>query len=112
MIKMLYFKERILLKYLLLISLILPPFATSETVELDKKFALKVLVASYVNGFKEFDTTVVGYDDSVSIGIYVDREVQSRERASHLANRFREQVPKLLELNSWAKNVNVIVNVY
>lgn len=101
-----------MLKYLLLIGLIFSPFVISETVEFDKKFALKVLVASYVNGFKEFDTTVVGHDDRVSIGIYVDSEVQSRERASHLANRFREQVPKLLELNSWAKDIKVIVNVY
>lgn len=88
------------------------PHATSKTIELDKRFALKVLVASYVNGFKEFDTTVVGHDDRVSIGIYIDRESKSRERASHLANRFKEHVPKLLKLSPWAKDIKVVVNVY
>lgn len=86
--------------------------AFSETIEIEKTFALKMLVSSYVNGFKEFDTTVVGYDGTVSIGIYVEREGQSKERAEQLAKRFYEQVPKLLERNSWAKDVNVVVNIY
>jgi hypothetical protein len=86
--------------------------AFSETIEIEKTFALKMLVSSYVNGFKEFDTTVVGYDDIVSIGIYVEREGQTKERAEQLAKRFHEQVPKLLKLNSWAKDVSVVVNIY
>ena len=99
-------------KWLLLLILFIPSTAISETVEIDKRFALKMLVASYVNGFKEFDTTVVGYDDSVSIGIYVERDDQVRERAEQLATRFKEQIPKLLDLNPWASGVKVVVTVY
>jgi hypothetical protein len=108
----LYFRERLVLKYLLTIFLLMSSSAFSETIEIEKTFALKMLVSSYVNGFKEFDTTVVGYDGTVSIGIYVEREGQSKERAEQLAKRFYEQVPKLLERNAWAKNVNVVVNIY
>jgi hypothetical protein len=99
-------------KYLLTIFLLMSSDAFSETIEIEKTFALKMLVSSYVNGFKEFDTTVVGYDDIVSIGIYVEREGQTKERAEQLAKRFHEQIPKLLKRNSWAKDVIVVVNIY
>ena len=84
----------------------------AETVEIERSLALKMLVSSYVNGFNEFDTTVVGRESSVSVGIYVDREGQSKERAERLATRFRDQIPKLLELTEWAYDVDLIVTVY
>lgn len=99
-------------KDIFLLSLFLTSAVFAETVEIDKRFALKMLVASYVNGFKEFDTTVVGYDNRVSIGIYVERDNQSRKKAEQLATRFKEQIPKLLDLNSWASGIKVVVTVY
>jgi hypothetical protein len=99
-------------KLLFVLLLIFSTGSSAEIVQLEKRFALKVLVASYVNGFKEFDTTVVGFDDSVSVGIYVERDGQTRENAEILANRFREQIPKLLELNAWAKDIKVVVTIY
>ena len=95
-----------------IIALLISPLALSETVEIEKRFAIKMLVSSYVNGFKKYDTTVVGFDDSVSIGIYIDRDNQTREGAEILEKRFLEQVPKLLKLNTWSKDTKVNVTIY
>ena len=94
----------------LLLSFSLSSYA--ETVEIEKNLAIKMLVASYVHGFNEFDITVVGFDDSVSIGIYVTRNGQTRKSAELLAERFREQVPHLLKMNEWSKSILVTVTIY
>lgn len=99
-------------RLILLGALLFSCASSADSVEIQKRFALKMLVASYVNGFKQYDTSVVGYEDSVSVGIYVEREGQTREGAEVLASRFREQIPKLLRLNSWAKDTKVEVTVY
>jgi hypothetical protein len=100
-------------KYLLVsLLIILSQLCLAETVQIEKSFALKMLVASYVNGFKEYDTTVVGGEGVVSIGIYVDRAGQTKEGAEALSARFKEQVPRLLKLQSWAKDTEVVVNIY
>ena len=57
-----------------------------------------MLVASYVNGFRQYDTTVVGDENFASIGVYIDREGQTREGAEALSSRFREQATKSLEV--------------
>ena len=81
-------------------------------IQLEKRDYLKLIVSTYVNGFKEFDTTVVTFDDSVSVGIYYDSTGQDQQRADQLAKRFRENIPPMLEPYKWAKNIKVIVSVY
>ena len=80
--------------------------------EIEKKDYLSLIVGNYVHGFKEFETSVTSFDDSVSIGIYYDISTQKEQRANQLANKFRTQVPKQLIQYKWANNVKVIVNVY
>ncbi len=97
---------------LLLFIAIMSLAPTAHGIELEKKHYLILIIGNYVHGFKEFDTSVVGFDDSVSIGIYYDISTQKETRANQLASRFRANIPKLLQLYSWAKEVKVIVNVY
>ena len=87
-----------------------PSFA--EKIELEKKDYLTLVVSNYVHGFKEFETSITALSDSVSIGIYYDVSTQDKQRANQLAERFRSQVPPILNRYDWAKNVEVIVNVY
>lgn len=97
---------------LLLFAIFLSSGSLGYGVELEKKDYLTLVVGNYVHGFKEFETSVVGFEDSVSISIYYDLSTQSEERANQLAKRFRTQVPSLLVRYQWAKGVEVIVNVY
>ena len=84
----------------------------AETIELEKKDYLTFIISGYVHGFKEFDTSVVGFNDSVSVGIYYDLLTQSRSRADQLAERFRLKIPSMLSQHSWAKGIKVVVSVY
>ena len=84
----------------------------AETIELEKKDYLKLIVSSYVNGFNEFDTTVVTFDDSISVGIYFDSNKQNKQRADQLAKRFRDNIPGSLEPYNWAEDIKVLVSVY
>ena len=84
----------------------------SQSIELEKKDYLSFVVANYFNGFNEFDTSIVSFSDSVSIGIYYDSSIQERARAEKLAERFREQIKIKLKEYEWAKYVAVKVNVY
>ena len=81
-------------------------------VYLAKKDYLQLIVSSYVNGFKEFDTTVATSDDSVSVSIYYDSNQQVQQRANQLANRFREKIPQVLGDYKWAENIIVSVTVH
>ena len=99
----------------LLIGTIIIFFATlsfAENIVLAKKDYLTLIVSNYVHGFKEFETSVSCFDDSVSVGVYYDILTQSEERAKELANRFRTHIPLQLSSYDWAKNTKVIVNVY
>lgn len=80
--------------------------------EISQKDYIALIVSSYVHGFKEFDTSVTAFNDSVSIGIYYDQSTQDRKRAYQLAKRFESQVPAKLSQYEWGKDVKVIVNVY
>jgi hypothetical protein len=84
----------------------------AENIVLAKKDYITLIVSSYVHGFKEFETSVVSFDDSVSIGIYYDASSQSEARANQLAKRFRVQVPSQLSTYEWAKDIKVVVNIY
>ena len=81
-------------------------------IELEKKDYLALIVSNYVYGFNEFDMSVVGYEEAVSVGIYYDVSTQKENRAVQLSERFRKNIPKILEKYSWAKNIEVLVNVY
>lgn len=106
--------ERVKLYSLAFVLLAL--FAVTPTygqdIPLSKKDYLLLIVGNYVHGYKEFDTSVVSFDDSVSIGIYFDSSTQSEDRANALAARFREQIEYRLREQDWAQEVKVIVNVY
>ena len=84
----------------------------AENIALAKKDYITLIVSNYVHGFKEFETSVTSFDDSVSIGIYYDTSTQSEVRANQLAKRFRVQVPSQLSTYNWAKGIKVVVNVY
>ncbi|MES9925253.1 MAG: hypothetical protein DBP02_01465 [gamma proteobacterium symbiont of Ctena orbiculata] len=84
----------------------------AESIAIEKKDYLALVVGNYVHGFKEFDTSVTTFDDSVSIGIYYDLSSQSEARANQLAERIRKQIPSKLAAYEWAKGVKVVVNIY
>jgi hypothetical protein len=75
---------------------------------------LALLAGNYVHGFKEFDTTVKTDEESVSVGIYYDPNVQEKNRAEQLAERFRKDLPLMFEetRHEWAANVGVLVTVH
>ena len=87
-------------------------FAQADKITLTKKNYITLIVGNYVHGFKEFETSVTSFDDSVSIGIYYDPSTQSKVRANTLTERFRFQIPHKLNSYKWAKGVEVIVSVY
>jgi hypothetical protein len=91
---------------------ILPILGAAENVEFTKSDAIILTVSAYVHGFKEFDTSVIASDDSVSVGIYFDLTTQENHRAEMLAKRFRIHIPGVLSKYKWAKDVKVIVTVY
>ena len=84
----------------------------AETIELEKRDYLALVVGNYVHGFKEFDTSVTTGDKSINIGIYYDAETQDRSGAETLAERFRNQIPLLLAKYEWVSDVTLLVNVY
>ena len=84
----------------------------TDLILIEKSEYLELIVGNYVNGFKEFDTSVVALDDSVSVGIYHDSNEQSALRAEQLADRFRSQLPIMLEKYDWADDISILVNVY
>lgn len=99
-------------RWIFVLFLALTSVAFAETVVIEKNLVIQMFVAGYVNGFKKYDTTVNGYDDSVSIGIYVPSESQSKEAAEELAKKFRNQVPKLLGRVPLGADIKVTVTVY
>lgn len=99
-----------ILSALFIILIFSTPIA--HAIELEKKDYLSLVIGNYVHGFKEFETSVTSFEDSVSIGIYFDASTQEEHRANQLANRFRSQVPIMLKQYKWAKDVVVKVNVY
>ena len=104
-------------KYIAILLLVLSSLLSgtpvlAEKIEFEKKDYLMLVVGNYVHGFKEFETSVTSFNDSVSIGIYYDESTQSEIRANQLAKRFRFQVPRKLSQYQWAKDIKVIVNVY
>lgn len=97
---------------LILIFLIYSTSIVADQVKIETKDYLAFIVGNYVNGFNEFDTTIVAFEKSVSVGIYYDENNQKRERAEKLADRFRKQIPYLINRYEWAKGTNLVVNVY
>lgn len=98
--------------FLILVFIIYSASIVADQVKIDTKDYLAFIVGNYVNGFNEFDTTVVAFEKSVSVGIYYDENSQKRERAEQLAERFRKQIPYLINRYEWAKGTNLIVNVF
>lgn len=83
----------------------------SVKVILDQSDYILFLVSSYVNGFKEFDTTVVSFEESVLVGIYLSNKNQSEENALILKERFEAQVPLLIQ-RKLKKEIDVIVRIH
>jgi hypothetical protein len=97
---------------LILVVLVYSTSVVADQVKIDTKDYLALIVGNYVNGFNEFDTTVVAFKKSVSVSIYYDTHNQDRERAEQLADRFRKQIPYLINRYEWAKGTSLIVNIY
>jgi hypothetical protein len=97
---------------LILIGLIYSASIVADQVKIDTKDYLALIVGNYVNGFNEFDTTIVTLENSVSVSIYFDTHNQDRERAEQLADRFRKQIPHLINRYEWAKGTNLKVTLY
>jgi len=102
------------MKKILIVILIcvIPVLCAAETIECTKSDTINLMVSSYVHGFKEFGTSVIGLDDSVSIGIYYDVKTQKKHRAEMLAKRFRKRIPAILSKYKWGKEVKVHISVY
>jgi len=85
----------------------------ATALEVSKADYIKLIVSSYVHGFKEFDTSVTTFNDgSVSVGIYYDVSTQSSSRAYQLQQRFEKQVPLLFGKYDWGKGIRLRVSVY
>ena len=53
----------------LVVSLVLVTSSFSNALEVTKGDYIKLIVSNYVHGFKEFDTSVIAFNDgSVSVG--------------------------------------------
>jgi hypothetical protein len=104
--------KNIILTLVIATGLAYASLAQAETIPLEKRDYLNIIVSSYVNGFNEFDTTIVTFDDSISVGIYYDSNEQDESRAKKLADRFRHNLPSLLEKYDWADDISVLVSVY
>ena len=97
----------------LIVSLILLTSSLSYAIELTKADYIKFIVSNYIHSFKEFDTSVIAFDDgSVSVGIYYDITSGSVSRANRLSRRFEKQVPALLSRYDWGKDISLIVSVH
>ena len=97
----------------LIVSLMLVTSSLSYAIELTKGDYIKLIVSNYVHGFKEFDTSVIAFDDgSISVGIYYDIKSGSVSRANQLSRRFENQIPALLSRYDWGKDITLIVSVY
>lgn len=100
-------------KLLVMVALLLgSSVSIAEPIELEKSDYLKIIISNYVHGFKEFDTSVVTFDDSISVGIYYNSNKQNFSRAEQLAARFKEFLPLMLEEYDWASDISIVVNVY
>ena len=109
--KLLNFKLKAL--KVLVVSLALVTSSFSNALEVTKGDYIKLVVSNYVHGFKEFDTSVIAFDDgSVSVGIYYDITSGSVSRANQLSRRFEKQVPALLSRYDWGKDISLIVSVH
>ena len=97
---------------IVILIFILPALSTAETVKFTKSDAITLIVSNYVHGFKEFGTSVVALNDSVSIGIYYDIKTRKKLRAEMLAKRFRKRIPEILSNYKWGKKIKVHVSVY
>jgi hypothetical protein len=104
--------KNIISVFLIVTALTYTPLSQAETVALEKRDYLNLIVSSYVNGFNEFDTTIVTFDDSISVGIYYDSNAQDESRAKKLADGFRKNLPSLLKKYDWADDISVLVSVY
>ena len=97
----------------LVVSLALVTSSFSNALEVTKGDYIKLVVSNYVHGFKEFDTSIIAFDDgSVSVGIYYDIKSGSVSRANQLSRRFESQIPALLSRYDWGKDISLIVKVY
>ena len=99
-------------KTLICIILLASSILTAETIEIDRRDYISLIVGNYVHGFNRFDTGIVSFNNSVSISIYYDENKQSRVMAERLAERFEAQIPLIFKHNGKLKDVKVIVNVY
>ena len=100
-------------KLLVMVALLLgSSVSIAEPIELEKRDYLTIIVSNYVHGFKEFDTSVVTFDDSINVGIYYNSNKQNFDRAEQLAARFKEFLPSMLEAYDWASDISIVVNVY
>jgi len=86
--------------------------SNKRSITLEQGDYLKLIVGNYVHGFKEFDTSVKTSGDSVRVGVYFAGDVQGRQRAEQLAERFRQQLPSILDDYKWTKEITLIVYVY
>jgi len=85
---------------------------TESTATLQKGDLLKFVIASYIHGFNEFDTSINASENFVSISIYFAPSAQQKNRAEQLAKRFKVQIPLMLKQYSWGSDVEIAVQVY
>ena len=88
--------------------------SSAQEVSLSRNDALTVIVGTYVNGFKEFDTSVIIIEgtSTIRVAVYRDSTTQELAKAESLADRFRVQIPKMISKYDWATDIDLTVTVY
>jgi hypothetical protein len=87
---------------------------TGNSIRLEKRDYLKLIVGNHVHGFKAFDTLVSTSDDSVFVGIFYGTDEKEKANAEQFANYLRKELPVILGRPEykWAKGVDLTVAVY
>ncbi|MFH1593179.1 MAG: hypothetical protein ABID09_00605 [Candidatus Omnitrophota bacterium] len=101
---------------IILLLLMLARISFAESLEQEYKPTreewLELKVASYVNGFKEFDTKIEVVKKSVIVSIFYDYEKQSKSEADKLKRKLETEIPDLYREYDWAEKVKLVINLY
>jgi hypothetical protein len=86
-------------------------YSSGDELKISRDDYLKLIIGNYIHGFNQFDTTLVVMNNSVSIRIYYKNE-KNLDDVQKLTERFKNQIPHILERYHWTTTTNVIVSTY
>ena len=92
-----------------LIFFSLSSYSNGDELKISKDDYLKLIIGHYIHGFNQFDTSLVVMNNSVSIRIYYKNE-KNLDDVKKLSERFKNQIPYILERYHWTTTTDVMVN--